>query len=364
MSETCFICATPYQIIAAISIAHVYKKNADMYIITDFSQAEEYAKRVRDLNLFSKVDLINTQRFEPYRQSKSKLVYGFGFFFNYLRVNKIVKSIAGDADYKEIFISTHHNIGKFLCIYYLKRGAEVIYYDDGEGSYYIPNVYEAYGLEKAVRTVMFGKQTVGLSRNRMLYSPELFRKVFGNSYNVSAIPNWSKDKTLLKMINHVCGYSDKAKINQKYILLDTIPSVEFDSKGLSIYEELIDFCINCIGSDLLIKRHPRDKREPKYSCEYYKFSDIPFEVICANSEMENKVLICNSSTAAFTPKMLFDLEPTILLLHDLTGGLVKDLKRSQFENCIRDLYRNKARFIVPETKDEMPGILEAIKSEN
>ena len=98
MTDTCFICATPYQIIAAVSISHTYKIKSDLYIIPDFAQAKEYEKRIRDLDLFSKVTLVDISRFESYRQSKNRLRYGFGYFFNYFRVNKIVKSIAGEAE--------------------------------------------------------------------------------------------------------------------------------------------------------------------------------------------------------------------------------------------------------------------------
>ncbi|MBR3340848.1 MAG: hypothetical protein IKG30_04425 [Clostridiales bacterium] len=364
MTDTCFICATPYQIIAAVSISHTYKIKSDLYIIPDFAQAKEYEKRIRDLDLFSKVTLVDISRFESYRQSKNRLRYGFGYFFNYFRVNKIVKSIAGDADYKKIYISNHHNIGKYLCIFFLKRGADIVFYDDGVGSYDNPRVYKAFGLEKTVRTILFGKKTVGLSDKRILYCPDLYKKVFGDSDDVASIPNWANDQHLLDLINTICGYDDKAKIGREYVLLDTIPSEDFDSKGQEIYEKLLDICVNSFGKDLVIKKHPRDNREPKYSCEYYKYSDIPFEVICANSDVENKVLICNKSTAAFTPKLVFDLEPTVILLHKITGGVPDDLKTDRFEFDIREMYRMKERFIVPDTMDELVEILGHLKTKN
>lgn len=360
-SDSCFVCATPYQIIAAVSIAHTFKKKADLYIIPDFSCAEEYCKRISNLGIFSRVSLIDISRFESYRQKKSRMLYGLGFFFNYLRVNRIVNTIVGDADYKEIYISTHHNIGKFICIYFQKRGAEVIFYDDGEGSYDNPWVYQAFGLEKFVRTLFFGKKTVEFSKNRMLYSPELFVKEFGDSYNVTAIPNWSKDNELLRLVNLVCGYNEKARIDNRFILLDTIPSSEFDSNGQLVYEQLIDKCVEILGKDLIIKKHPRDNRIPKSGCEYYAFSDIPFEVICANSDIENKVLLSSSSTAIFTPKMLFDLEPDVIMLRHIAGGNDDNSKRDRFASHIRDLYRDKDKFTVPETIDELTDVLESLK---
>ncbi len=357
MSNKCFVCATPYQINAAIAIAGGFADKADMYILPDFSQYEAYAERIQELGLFSKVSLVDSMKFESYRRSKNKLVYGFGFFFNYLRVNRIAKDIVGDADYKEIYISTHHNIGKFICLYFLKRGAEVIYYDDGEGSYDNPRVYEAFGIEKIVRRILYGKQAVGLSKKRILYCPELFKERFGDSYTVYAIPNWANDTNLLKTVSHVCGYTDLARIDHRFVLLDTIPSEDFDQRGQEVYEELVKTCVNTLSNDLMIKKHPRDHRKQEYQCDVYRYSEIPFEVICANSDIENKVLISSGSTAVFTPKLLFDLEPTIILLNRIVGETVVRVDRDSIVSFLKNKYQDKAKIIVPESIDELLDVI-------
>lgn len=357
MADTCFVCATPYQIMAAISIVYNSEKTADLFVLPDFLKAEEYAQRIRGLSIFSKVVLVDTARFEAHKRSRNRNVFRIGRTYNYLRINYIVKSIVGDSFYKEIYISTRHNIGDLISIYFIKRGSEVIFYDDGEGSYFWPDIYEASGMDKVIRTILFGKRAVGLSDKRMLYCPELFINAFGNSYNVSSIPNWSQDESLLSIINYVCGYNEKLRINHKYVILDTIPSEGLNSDEQIIYENLLDKCINKFGKDLIIKKHPRDKREPKSNCEYYQFPDIPFEVICANSDVGNKVLICSSSTAVLTPKLLFDLEPRVIFLYHITGGVTNNSKRDDFISGIKALYHNKDRIMIPNTEEEFENVL-------
>ena len=78
MSDKCFVCATPYQINAAIAISSEYADKSDMYILPDFTHAEEYANRVLDLGIFSNVYLVDSMKYESYRRSKNKLIYGFG----------------------------------------------------------------------------------------------------------------------------------------------------------------------------------------------------------------------------------------------------------------------------------------------
>ena len=360
MSDKCFVCATPYQINAAIAISSEYADKSDMYILPDFTHAEEYANRVLDLGVFSNVYLVDSMKYESYRRSKNKLIYGFGFFFNYLRINKIVKDIVGDADYKRIYISTHHNIGKFICLYFLKCGAEVIYYDDGEGSYDNHRVYEAFGIEKIVRTLLFGKQSVGLSKKRILYCPELFIDRFGDSYAVSAIPNWANDIGLLKKIDHVCGYTDLARIDHRFVLLDTIPSEDFNQNGQVVYEELVKTCVDFWGNKLLIKKHPRDHRKQDYQCDVYRYSEIPFEVICANSDINNKVLISSGSKEVFTPKLLFDLEPTIILLNQIIGETVEKVDRDSVVSFLKNKYHDKSKIIIPKTIDELIDVIRSL----
>ena len=344
-----------------MAITNASGKKSDLYLLPDFPRVKEYEERIRNLDLFSKVELVDSMRFESYRTKNNKILYGIGFFLNYFRVNNIVRSIVGGSQYKTIYISTHHNIGKFVCIYFLKRGAEIVYFDDGEGSYDNPLVYEAFGIERIVRSLLFGKRTVLLSKNRQLYSPDLFKSFFGDGYNVSPIENWAKDEILLDKINLVCGYSDNAKINQKCVFLGTMPTEEYDKEGQVIYEKLVNTCAVQLGTDFVLKKHPRDKSETAYSCnEYYNYADIPFEVICANSDIENKVLISSGSTSVLTPKLLFDMEPTVILLNRIAAEPVDMVKRDRIISYVRNMYRDKNKFYVPESMDELCNILALI----
>lgn len=64
MSDKCFVCATPYQINVAIAISSEYADKSDMYILPDFTHAEEYASRVLDLGIFSNVYLVDSMKYE------------------------------------------------------------------------------------------------------------------------------------------------------------------------------------------------------------------------------------------------------------------------------------------------------------
>jgi len=280
------------------------------------------------------------------------LLYGAGIVANYLKLGSIVRGLTGDAAYRKIYISSQANIGRLISLYYLKRGAEIIYFDDGEGSYDDNKIYEAKGIDRVIRRILFGRKSLRLSEKRKLYCPELFKKTFGDCFELERIPNWAGNAGLLKKINEICGYTDDARIRQKYILLDTIPEESFDQSGQEIYEKLVRICIDTLGEQLIVKKHPRDKRTTEHSCQIYPYGAIPFEVICANSDIQNKVLICSGSSAVLMPKLLFDSEPTVILLHHMTGARLADTdKRETIIRYVKEMYCDQSRFIVPETPE-------------
>lgn len=361
MSFSCFVCTTPYQLIVSAVIAISEKKQADLLIASQFDNAIEYAERIQDLNIFENVKLVKTEKIESYKKRKNKLLFGLGIIWNYLHVDRIVREILNNHNYEHLYISSQSNIARLLGIHFLKSGKEIIYFDDGDGSYYgCKNIYEAVGVDREIRKLLFGKKYINFSDKKQLYCPELYELVSGKSKTVFKVPNWYRDSTLLKNVNSICGWSGKLKINNKYILLDTIPSETLGN--VDIYDRLIEICINSFGDELIIKKHPRSHRQFTKACTIYEYTNIPFEVICANSDMENKVLIGSISTACLMPILLLDIEPVVILLYKITGEKFIDKEKQQkVISYIQNRYKDKSKFMIPNTIDEFKTYIQLLK---
>ena len=132
MADSCFICTTPYQLIASIAIASTSGERSDLYIVPQFTGARDCSEKILRENIFSKVNLTDTSRFETYKRRTNRLLYGAGIISNYLMVDKIAKEVVGNAQYKKIYISSQANVGRLVSLYFLKHGAEIVYFDDGE----------------------------------------------------------------------------------------------------------------------------------------------------------------------------------------------------------------------------------------
>ena len=360
MAEKCFICTTPYQIIAASAIELEMRFHADLLIVPQFSGAEAYAERARNTGIFSNVLCVDTSEIEAYKKRKNRLLYGLGIVKNYVFLDRIVKSMIGETVYKTVYISSQANIGRLISIYCSKRGAEIVFFDDGEGSYDNSKIYEAQGIDRLIRSFFFGKKSIGFSNKRKLYFPELYRNVYSDKDDVQKIMNWAENRSFLDCMNDICGYSADAQISEKYVLIDTIPSESFDSDGAERYEKLRALCADSLGEQMIVKKHPRDKSECISSVKVYPFSSIPFEIICANSDIGDKVLITAASTAVFIPKMLFDSEPVVIMLHRITGSRFNNsAEREKMIDQIRALYRDPGRIVIPESIAEFEEILQA-----
>ena len=81
-------------------------------------------------------------------------------------------------------------------------------------------------------------------------------------------------------------------------------------------------------------------------------------VKCIRPTVPASLWIGAFSTAQFTPKMMFDREPTLVFLYKLYG--------CQFNNAdelverIRASYRDPQKVLVPQTKEEFNAILATV----
>ncbi len=60
--DTCYFCTSLYQLFEIPSIAQPRNEAADLYIDPQFSDAEFFAERIRTLNLFDNVVVIDSEK--------------------------------------------------------------------------------------------------------------------------------------------------------------------------------------------------------------------------------------------------------------------------------------------------------------
>ena len=137
-----------------------------------------------------------------------------------------------------------------------------------------------------------------------------------------------------------------------------------------IEKELYDILEDAVEEEnITVKLHPRSEANA-----YGKngiVSLTPWELISALSDdIEDKVLISMCSGSVFFTKLLCDKEPYVICLMKIYAPYIyhkdgsddEEQKRTfDFINGVKNSYKNKNKFFIPETIDEYRQILNDIK---
>ena len=349
-NRACFFCNTPFQIMTALSIQLQEKYMADICIDPHFENGDYYKKKIKELGLFESIKIV--QQDDAINKKIRYVNNGIKRKVNLilLYISNYGAKYLTNPGYDFLFTSTNAFLYS-ICSSYLNqkhKHHETIYFDDGEGSYDdFMKIADAFS---------------GTTMTVYLYSPELFRLCYPDlNINAKQIIKWGENDETKAIIEHVFGQKDKARIDEKYIILDTIKSEVLslkDTKELNeIYHEI---AVLKNPQNVIIKKHPRDKIRDE-SLTNYTHTSIPFEYIALESNVENKVLISLASTAVIMPKIVLDQEPFVILLYKMfTLTIGEDETRERLYNNCRSLYRDRSRFIIPRNKEELMNVLYSI----
>jgi hypothetical protein len=147
-----------------------------------------------------------------------------------------------------------------------------------------------------------------------------------------------------------CGCS-----SQKYIFF-TLPG---DVSKIALTEErhILEELISCCGEDLHIRVHPRRNSTDFSWCagrvDYTSF----WELEAGSGVVSNDTwLIGSCSTAQSSPKVIFDIEPYQILLHELVSQ-VSYASCVVFLKDLQESYNNSSKIHVPQSIGDLINVL-------
>lgn len=93
-----------------------------------------------------------------------------------------------------------------------------------------------------------------------------------------------------------------------------------------------------------------------------EYPEEMWEILCSEYITDETVLITLVSTAAFSPKKLYDKEPYVIFLYDALGLYGKQKENTDdFVKGLMDTYRNKDKIIIPSNAEEVVRTLTKLK---
>lgn len=361
MREACFACTTPYQIIGAISITLGNKLDADIFVFGMFPNYENVCENMRRTGIFQNVFAVDCTDIGGPSREKA--------FFQMMFAKKVVSSfLPSDAVYESYYSSSRAHPKTLLQYVLLKRNPSMkrIIYEDGMGTYSgNSHPLNATKLKSVAENVLGWKLDVPENTTMMANIPELVDVPgYLNGHIVEQMPRLQFDDQSRNALSEIFSVDDSKSINSKAIIFDTLrPNPAYlNESDFAILDEGYQYLSERFLTDVIVKPHPRSKNTGNYVIEHYQHQEIPMEVLYAGmKDLDHRILITYTSSAVFTPKILFDKEPTVISLHRLLKESKSSIIFEPIYEKFRKIYSEPERVSAPESLDELKSLLGTFK---
>lgn len=363
--NACFLCTTPLQILGAISLQLSNKQDADLFLFDDYKGYQSVGERLEPYGIFNNVYLINF-----YSSLTVKgIILRLWLFLRMIFCKQYLNFFLPSNIYYDKLYTSSSALSKMVIANALKKrnnDMRTIMYDDGVGSYSKTNrVQTGSSLFRKAKTILGWKDLFGDISETYLYQPTLFNNGSASAKQLPFLELNDENKNMLLDVFGVDSI-DKLIINEKAILFDTYRGQSSQNMDITDLDSLYSVILQCVGKqNIILKEHPRSTGKPNIEMTKFPQNSLPIELVFLHQkDLENKVLIALNSTAVFTPKMLFNKEPRIILLYRLIGNTPETVKKRDelYLNMLK-MYSARTRVFIPETKDQLIDILDKWMSE-
>lgn len=346
-----YYCNSLYQVITVLKL-HLQRKDygfenidnyqADLIILNAFAGAEKVHKLIQDEHIFSNVWLVN-------KNIKTKTNH----------INSIFNLIAPSFNIRKYGITNVKNeydvlsFPKFnlICasIWQENKKANLELLDEGVATYIGTVDLQSRSLvyKKLFKLFNSGKDFKDYQK---LYV-NCIDLIKNTDNRIIEIPkNENINDTLSSIFININNTNNKEILWFSQIFYDESKN-RISTKVLSSLEKYKD--------DLLFCPHPRtpiksDIFENQIEESLWEINTIK------DKDIDNKLLITYHSTACFSPKLLFNKEPFIVLFYSL---IEQNMQLDYFVNNFCKLYKNKSKILVPHKIDEIDDFINKYKQE-
>jgi hypothetical protein len=342
-----YIASVPLHILVAIQMIKQNDiKDCDLYYVPTSNNANILMDAVRKTGIFNSVTVLPNINIEYPITIKQCI----NISFNRFKVRKILKN----RYYENVYYNTDGWLLNSIIYSSLPNTeAKNIFVENGLNPYITPYDSKQWYLRLYINlnfmTCMDGKYI----DERYVFRPSLIS--VPQSGQIKKIDTLDRnDIRMRELVNDIYGYDEEKD--------------SFDNKDIIIMEqgprkEPIDM-VRLWGKvkkyipvdKSIVKSHPRQKNSALRGLGFdvYERYVIPWEVLTLNQDMNNKTLICIFSTSCVNPKVMYDEEPRVIFLYKLIGMDYSFFGKGMisYVEHVKELYRDKEKFFIPETWDE------------
>ncbi len=363
-----YICDTPYQIFNVLNIVfndfdlENGEKSAerDLYIINQFRSAGSLAKKIKKTNMFSKVYLLRKDDTKFLKVGTKRNIYmSIDFLFPKIFLRNRFK----DYDFRTINYKKYDVVyasGAFstvAAVLKLNTQARFCMYEDGLGSYsgnYI-EISSGGRLNKKFCDLFHVGSYVCKPEKLLVNNVALCNSTSVPRNKIQKLPEFNEK--FIELCNRIFDVSE----DNDYLIYWL--SQPLDShQGAEETRNIIREKMYMYRDNLVVRMHPRDLDYHFYSgFRLDKGKDL-WELTIAKRNANEMILIGTYSSAQVTPKVLFDMEPTLIFLHALNHTMSQE-KISDINSKIeqlKELYRDQDKIYIPQNENELEVVLRSV----
>lgn len=343
-----YIASVPMHLLIAMQmIKQNWIEDCDLYYVPTSNNATELLEAVKHAGVFRSVTMLPNINIEYPITIKQCLKISWNRF----GARKKLKNKKYDTVY---YNTDGWLLNSIIYSSLLYKKAKNVFVENGINpyitSYDTKEWYLRLFINCNVMTCMDGKYI----DERYLFEPSLIS--VPQSGKMNRINKLDRTDLILRnRINQIFGYDSKLDSfeNKRIIIMEQGPRRE-PIDMLGIWKRVSQFIKK---EDAIVKSHPRQRESglKELGFDMYERYTIPWEVLTFNQDMNDKTLISIFSSSCVNPKLMYDEEPRIIFLYKLMGIDYSFFGKGMigFVEGVGNLYRDKSKFFIPETWEEL-----------
>lgn len=149
-----------------------------------------------------------------------------------------------------------------------------------------------------------------------------------------------------------------------YGIKDLLEYPQTASKKFEIFcDEIVKKVLGSCRKSIIYRKHPREDIDYEGFFDNLTIDDNDsiWELISEDEITNDSIIISFFSTAAFTPKILYNTEPYVIFLYDILNEKV--FNADLLVLGLKELYKNSSKVLVPKTIDEAQNIMRKLTDE-
>lgn len=247
---------------------------------------------------------------------------------------------------------------------YLFPNAKIYFIDEGTGSYNgkIGLVIQSSLARLFERITHRGSGLINPDK-LILHKPQISKSEYEAEVEQLHMPGDDEPENL-HCIQRIFGSDDQKLYREaKWIYFGQPTPMQYPGDFEQV-EPVIRETIAKTAPRMLVRPHPAEGRN-KYGEAECDWRGLQWEVICADQIMDDSVLIGTFSTAQFTPKLMYNKEPYLIMTLEVFTGFCSPESKRDLEALIHefsDLYQDKSRIYMPQSIEELETCIQEIRS--